>query len=429
MKHLHALIVPTVAALFAAAVFAQDAPKPADLPDAPQATAAALVQPNGPTVVMDTSMGRITCQFFQKQAPNAVANFIGLAEGTKDWTDPVTSKKQHHKPLYDGTIFHRVIPEFMIQGGDPAGTGLGDPGFAFDDEFDPNLNFDVPGRLAMANSGPNTNGSQFFITEQAYDSLNQHYTIFGQCDEPSASRSSRPSRASSATATTSLWFPVTLKKVTIVPEGQPLPPPTRPPRRRRPSTRPTDSSNRPISSNQELLWHSHQAPTPSSTPRKARSPSAFLNRMRPSPSRTSSTSPRASASGPTPARAPNPPTSSIDGTIFHRVIPDFMIQGGDPAGTGMGGPGYRFEDETKGSKHKFDKTGKLAMANSGPNTNGCQFFITVAATPWLTGNHTIFGEVVEGQDIADKISKVARGGQDKPVKPVVLESVVIERVA
>jgi len=119
----------------------------------------------------------------------------------------------------------------------------------------------------------------------------------------------------------------------------------------------------------------------------------------------------------------------FDGTIFHRVIPYFMIQGGDPAGTGMGGPGYRFGDETKGSPHKFDTSGKLAMANSGPGTNGCQFFITVAATPWLTGNHTIFGEVVEGQEIADKISKVPRGGQDKPKKPVVLESVVIERVS
>jgi peptidyl-prolyl cis-trans isomerase A (cyclophilin A) len=118
-----------------------------------------------------------------------------------------------------------------------------------------------------------------------------------------------------------------------------------------------------------------------------------------------------------------------DGTIFHRVIPDFMIQGGDPAGTGMGGPGYRFEDETKGSSHKFDKSGKLAMANSGPGTNGCQFFITVAATPWLTGHHTIFGEVVEGQEIVTKISLVPRGGQDKPKTPVVLESVVIERVA
>lgn len=118
-----------------------------------------------------------------------------------------------------------------------------------------------------------------------------------------------------------------------------------------------------------------------------------------------------------------------DGTIFHRVIPDFMIQGGDPAGTGMGGPGYRFQDETKGSPHRFDKPGKLAMANAGPNTNGSQFFITVAATPWLTGNHTIFGEVVEGQDVAVKISKVARNAQDKPHTPVVLESVTIERVA
>ncbi len=117
-----------------------------------------------------------------------------------------------------------------------------------------------------------------------------------------------------------------------------------------------------------------------------------------------------------------------NGTIFHRVIPDFMVQGGDPEGTGMGGPGYKFEDETKGSPHKFDKAGKLAMANSGPNTNGSQFFITVAATDWLTGKHTIFGEVVEGQDVVDKITKVPRGRQDRPNKDVVLKDVKIERV-
>jgi peptidyl-prolyl cis-trans isomerase A (cyclophilin A) len=117
-----------------------------------------------------------------------------------------------------------------------------------------------------------------------------------------------------------------------------------------------------------------------------------------------------------------------DGTVFHRVIPDFMIQGGDPAGTGMGGPGYRFEDETKGSPHRFDKAGKLAMANAGPNTNGSQFFITTANTEWLTGKHTIFGEVVEGQDIAEKISRVPRGRNDKPNKDVKVESVTIERV-
>jgi len=117
-----------------------------------------------------------------------------------------------------------------------------------------------------------------------------------------------------------------------------------------------------------------------------------------------------------------------DGTVFHRVIPNFMIQGGDPEGTGMGGPGYKFQDETKGSPHKFDKSGKLAMANSGPNTNGSQFFITVAPTPWLTGNHTIFGEVVEGQEVADKITAVSRSKQDRPVKDVLLNSVKIERV-
>ena len=117
-----------------------------------------------------------------------------------------------------------------------------------------------------------------------------------------------------------------------------------------------------------------------------------------------------------------------DGTIFHRVIPDFMVQGGDPAGNGMGGPGYKFEDETKGSPHKFDKPGKLAMANAGPNTNGSQIFITVAPTLWLTGNHTIFGEVIEGQSVVDAMTKVPRGPQDKPKTPIVLESVTIDRV-
>ncbi len=117
-----------------------------------------------------------------------------------------------------------------------------------------------------------------------------------------------------------------------------------------------------------------------------------------------------------------------DGTIFHRVITDFMIQGGDPMGSGMGGPGYQFEDETKGSKHRFDKAGKLAMANAGPNTNGSQFFITVAPTEWLTGKHTIFGEVVEGFDVVEKIISQPRNRQDRPLKDIVLQSVTIERV-
>jgi peptidyl-prolyl cis-trans isomerase A (cyclophilin A) len=116
------------------------------------------------------------------------------------------------------------------------------------------------------------------------------------------------------------------------------------------------------------------------------------------------------------------------GTVFHRVIPNFMIQGGDPSGTGMGGPGYKFQDETQGSPHSFDKKGKLAMANAGANTNGSQFFITVAATDWLTGKHTIFGEVVEGMDVVDKIANAPRDRQDRPNKEIVLQSIAIDRV-
>lgn len=113
-----------------------------------------------------------------------------------------------------------------------------------------------------------------------------------------------------------------------------------------------------------------------------------------------------------------------NGTIFHRVIPDFMIQGGDPLGTGMGGPGYRFDDETP-QETKFDQPGRLAMANSGPNTNGSQFFITVADTSWLNGKHTIFGNVIKGYDVVVKISQVDRDDRDRPLKEVVLKSVAI----
>lgn len=180
-------------------------------------------QPTGPTVLFNTSMGRITCKLFSKEAPITVANFVGLATGTKDWTNPSTHETMHNKPLYNGTIFHRVIPGFMIQGGDPLGTGMGGPGYEFKNEQDPNLNFDVAGRLAMANSGPDTNGSQFFITEAPADYLNQKYTIFGQCDDPSVwvvksiamvnrDQNDRP------------IDPVTLNSVTVIPAGQPVPP-------------------------------------------------------------------------------------------------------------------------------------------------------------------------------------------------------------
>jgi peptidyl-prolyl cis-trans isomerase A (cyclophilin A) len=117
-----------------------------------------------------------------------------------------------------------------------------------------------------------------------------------------------------------------------------------------------------------------------------------------------------------------------DGLIFHRVIPDFMIQGGCPLGSGTGGPGYKFEDELADDL-SFDRPGRLAMANAGPNTNGSQFFVTLAPTDWLNGRHTIFGQVAAGQEVVEKISLVPRDRQDRPQTPVVLQAVRIERIA
>ena len=206
-------------------------PPPADaLPDAPSTTSQVKPAPvpTGPTAVIDTTMGRITCKLYDKEAPITVANFVGLADGTKDWTDPKTLKKVHHQPFYDGTTFHRVIPNFMIQGGDRVGDGSGDPGYFFQDEIDTSLTFDKPGILAMANAGPGpsgggTNGSQFFITDTEVPQLNGKHTIFGQCDAHSAlivASIARVERNSSDKPLTA----VVINHVYIVREGQPMPP-------------------------------------------------------------------------------------------------------------------------------------------------------------------------------------------------------------
>ncbi len=180
------------------------APSPArQTASKPKPTPAPATAGPPPVAIIHTTAGDLKCTLFPDKAPETVQNFAGLAMGTKDWKNPSNGQMEHNRPLYDGVIFHRVIPGFMIQGGDPLGTGTGGPGYQFNDELTPDLLFDRPGRLAMANSGPNTNGSQFFITEVEYPFLNAcfddagcqranrfvpkgtGYTIFGQCDDAS----------------------------------------------------------------------------------------------------------------------------------------------------------------------------------------------------------------------------------------------------
>jgi len=169
-----------------------------------------------PTAIIETTAGDMNCTLFPDKAPDSVANFVGLATGTKEWHDPKSDKTVFHKPLYDGTIFHRVIPNFMIQGGDPLGTGTGGPGYEMKDEIVPDLNFDVAGRLAYANSGPNTNGSQFFITELPTPWLNGHYTIFGTCDDKAVALVKDIARRARDERNDRPSDPVVIKKIEIL---------------------------------------------------------------------------------------------------------------------------------------------------------------------------------------------------------------------
>jgi peptidyl-prolyl cis-trans isomerase A (cyclophilin A) len=169
-----------------------------------------------PTAVIETTVGKMRCTLFPNKAPIGVENFIGLATGTKDWKNPVSGATKHGVPLYDGTIFHRVIPDFMIQGGDPAGTGEGDPGYKFKNEVSSDLLFDKPGRLAYANAGPDTNGSQFFITEVPVPHLNGGYTIFGQCDDATVALVKQIARMATDPSNNRPFRPVKIVHISIV---------------------------------------------------------------------------------------------------------------------------------------------------------------------------------------------------------------------
>jgi peptidyl-prolyl cis-trans isomerase A (cyclophilin A) len=212
-------------ALVSAAVFAQDS----NTQTAPKSTTTAKpsagakppvhhmpATPAATTALIMTTAGTMTCTLFPDKAPIGVKNFVGLASGTMDWKNPVSGTTKHGVPLYDGTIFHRVIPGFMIQGGDPKGDGTGDPGYQFKNEVSNDLLFDKPGRLAYANSGPNTNGSQFFITEVATPHLNGNYTLFGQCDDATVALVRQIARMATDPSNDRPFRPVKITHIKIV---------------------------------------------------------------------------------------------------------------------------------------------------------------------------------------------------------------------
>ncbi len=199
--------------LAAAALWAQAGQKKVPPPSQPAAPEIKLDQPPGLYAVLDTTLGRMVCRLFPDKAPETVKNFVGLTNGTKRWYDHKKGAWTERR-YYDGLTFHRVIPNFMIQGGDQLGTGMGNIGYTFKDEFVPDLRFDKPGRLAMANAGPNTNGGQFFITVVPTPHLNNHHTIFGEVVEGQnvADAISQVPRNAEDRPNT----PVVMKKVTIV---------------------------------------------------------------------------------------------------------------------------------------------------------------------------------------------------------------------
>ncbi len=352
----------------------------ADMPQDPKARDGMYTAPPAMTIdpskvylaTLETEKGDIVIELYADKVPNTVNNFVFLAR----------------QGFYDGTTFHRVISGFMAQAGDPTGTGRGGPGYRFADEFSADLKHDGPGVLSMANSGANTNGSQFFITLAATPWLDGKHAVFGRVVEGMDVLNSISLRdPASATTPGDLIKTIRIDEASVSRLSEPTP---------------------------EALVQPGEVEMPED-PRLRNNlyparPAMVIDQAK------DYTATIKTAKGDIVIElfdddVPNTVNNFVflaregfyDNTTFHRVIADFMAQGGDPTGTGMGGPGYQFADEFV-SALKHDGPGVLSMANAGANTNGSQFFITFAATPWLDGAHTVFGKVTEGLDVLAKIS-------------------------
>jgi cyclophilin family peptidyl-prolyl cis-trans isomerase len=341
----------------------------------------------------ETEKGDIVAELFADKAPKTVNSFVFLAR----------------EGFFDDTTFHRVIPGFVVQGGDPTGTGTGGPGYRFEDEFHPDLGHDTAGVLSMANAGADTNGSQFFITLAPIPNLDGKHAVFGQVvegmDVLTAISPRDPRQATEPGDTletvrieeaSASRLPTPTPVVLIEPGEVPMP------------EEPGERHD----------MYSMGRPAQVTDPEKAYEATLETEKGDIVVELYAD-------------KAPNTVNNFVflaregyyDNTTFHRVIEDFMAQAGDPTGTGVGGPGYTFADEIHPDL-RHDGPGTLSMANAGPNTNGSQFFITYQATPWLDGKHTVFGRVTEGMDVLEDIR--LRNPQTATEPGDTIETIVIE---
>lgn len=368
-----------------------------------------------PTAVIDTNVGRLRCALFSSESPLATANFIGLAEGTKDWTDPVTGALVHGKPFYDTTRIYGSVAG--IRGGSRAAEGQKAAVPDLQPETTPPRRFDRPGLLAMRGSKGAASGSEFIILDHANSEADgQGSDIFGECDEASVKLVTAISHTLAAMDNQPA-VPIEILHVAVVREGQPMPP--------------LPKANRAALVDPAFTKFSANAPEPTG-------PLAVIetNMGRIACRLFSKESPIAVATfiglADGTKNWTNPITKKVetgkrfyDGMPFDRVIPDFVIQNGDPTGdiSGATDIGFRFRNENAPGL-SYDRPGRLAFGNNGPDTNNSEIFITEHPMRQLDGGFTIIGQCDEPSvRLVEKIARVPRDKDNRPITEVKIERV------
>lgn len=383
----------------------------------------AVLQPSGPTVLIDTSVGRVTCRLYAKEAPELTTNFIGLATGSQDWTDPASGEPQHGKPFYDGTgLFGQTD---AIGGGDRVGMRKGTAG-DFNPAPPPNgLLFDRPGRLAMTVVQGQLSRSLFFITQHADLEIDKNRgVIFGQCDDASVQRVTEISHAL-LSVDNHPSKPIAINKISVLQAGEAVPPvaPDVPSASILPQPTPF--------SGPDPLAPQPTGPTALIETKLGPISCRLFEKEAPIATKTFIGLAEGTLDWKMPGtHAPMHGKPFYNGLLFNRVIPDFMIQNQNfPGGANTGGDiGIKYDIEVVPNL-TFDRPGRLAMANAGPNTNSSSFFITDAPRhSGLDEHFTIFGQCDDASlKVVAAIARVSRNDHNRPISLVVIRKITIQR--